>query len=646
MKKKNIFKALLISGLVLGATSCSDFLDQTSPSEHTPDAIASSPYYTSLVLNKVYGELTEEGLYGQLMAITLGANSDIELVDGQDASTTAQSNSERGVCNFNMVAGSWSKIQTTWDKLYEGIEYSNNVIELVNNFDTQSSGETKSNINLMHRYRAEAMTVRALLYLDLVRNFGDVPLKLEGTKTDLSNIYVGKTDRDEIMDSMIVQLEKAIPDLCWAGENSYTTERITKGYAHGLLAQIALQRAGWAIREKAKDGYETAAENSDPTYPTQRPGAAERTKYYQLAQTHLNELIGKGLHQLNPSYENEWYLINQRTLDKKYYENLFEVALGLNKSGEMGYTIGVRVNGVTSRYGKKGNSTGKIKMTAPLFWSYDHKDQRRDVTCAPYTLKETDGVLTEAFDKNSPFGIYCGKWDFRKMNEEWRKAALASSDKVCTGINFVTLRYSQVLLMYAEVMNELNGNPDATTGGVNGLSARDALGMVHERAFADTDKAEAKAYVNGIASDHDAFFNAIVDENAWEFAGECVRKYELERWNLLSKKIDQFKADYKAQISEYPAKLYYKTIKTATDVKIDMNSVCWYAEPENTTGYESVTWWGDEASEKNTQKSNLVGKLPYISSYLNTTVKNRYLLPIATSSIADSQGKLSNSYGY
>ena len=79
--------------------------------------------------------------------------------------------------------------------------------------------------------------------------------------------------------------------------------------------------------------------------------------------------------------------------------------------------------------------------------------------------------MKESFDKNSPFGIYCGKWDIRKMSEEWRQAALGSTEKVCTGINFITLRYSQVLLMYAEVMNELNGNPDATTGGVNGLSA-------------------------------------------------------------------------------------------------------------------------------------------------------------------------------
>ena len=640
--KNNIIKAILMGGLIIGATSCNDFLDQTSPSEHDRTDVFDSPYYTGLALNKVYGQLTEDAAYAQVMAFTVTANSDCELIDGIDASSSVQTSSERGVMNYNAVAGGWSKIADAWDKMYSIIENCNNIVYGV---DHGKYAEGKgSDYTNMQRYKAEALVIRSMCYYDLVKNFGDVPFKTDRTNPTLDNAFIGKTDRDDILESLITDLQTAAEILPWAGTDGYTTEHVTKGYAHALCAQIAMQRAGWAIREKAKDGYETASENSDPTYPTQRPGAAERTKYYQLAQTHLNELIGKGIHQLNPSYENEWYLINQRTLDKQYYENLFEVALGLNKSGEMGYTIGVRVNGATSKYGKKGNSSGKIKMTAPLFWSYDHKDQRRDITCVPYTLKETDGVLTEAFDKNSPFGIYCGKWDFRKMNEEWRKAALASSEKVCTGVNFVTLRYSQVLLMYAEVMNELNGNPDASTGGVNGLSARDALGMVHERAFANADKAEAKAYVNGIASDKDAFFNAIVDENAWEFAGECVRKYELERWNLLSKKIDQFKADYEAQISEYPTKLYYKTIKTATDVKIDMNSVCWYEAPENTTGYEIGTWWGAEATDKD--QKNLVGRLPFISSYLNTTVKNRYLLPIATSSIADSQGKLSNSYGY
>ena len=90
---------------------------------------------------------------------------------------------------------------------------------------------------------------------------------MERSQSDLSNAYLGKTDRDEIMDSLITDLEEIIPDLPWAGEDGYTTEHVTRGYAHGLLANIALTRAGFAIREKAKEGY-IEGENSDPVYPT------------------------------------------------------------------------------------------------------------------------------------------------------------------------------------------------------------------------------------------------------------------------------------------------------------------------------------------------------------------------------------------
>lgn len=84
----------------------------------------------------------------------------------------------------------------------------------------------------------------------------------------MSNAYLEKTDRDVIMDSLMNDLDEAIEYLPWADQASgYTTERTTKGYAHALLAQIAMTRAGYVIREKAKDGYETAS-YSDATYPT------------------------------------------------------------------------------------------------------------------------------------------------------------------------------------------------------------------------------------------------------------------------------------------------------------------------------------------------------------------------------------------
>lgn len=97
----------------------------------------------------------------------------------------------------------------------------------------------------MKRYLGESLTIRAMIYFDLLRYFGDIPLKLESSRSDLSNAYTGKTDRDAIMDTLMIDLEEAINYLPWADDVSgYTTERVTKGYAHGLLAQIALTRAG------------------------------------------------------------------------------------------------------------------------------------------------------------------------------------------------------------------------------------------------------------------------------------------------------------------------------------------------------------------------------------------------------------------
>lgn len=175
----------------------------------------------------------------------------------------------------------------------------------------------------MKRYLGESLTIRAMIYFDLLRYFGDIPLKLESSHSDLSNAYTGKTDRDAIMDTLMIDLEEAINYLPWADDVSgYTTERVTKGYAHGLLAQIALTRAGWAIREEAKSGYETATDYSDPVYPTQRPDADTRKSLYEKALEHLSAIISNGVHQLNPSFYDEWYLLNQLTLDQSYHENI------------------------------------------------------------------------------------------------------------------------------------------------------------------------------------------------------------------------------------------------------------------------------------------------------------------------------------
>lgn len=644
---KHITKTVLFSlGLAALTSSCSDFLNQTSPSELNKQNVYESVYYTSTAVNKLYGLMTEDATYSQYIPIVWGLNSDCEFVDASKTADFSNTASERGNMNYNADPG-WSRISNVWDGLYEIIENANNVIEGVNGSELAKSGGSEQ--RTMLRYKGEALTIRAMAYLDLIHFWGDVPMKLDSSQPDLSNAYLGKTDRDVIMDTLIVNLKEAVNYLPWAGETSdYTTERVTKGYAHALLANIALTRSGWAIREKSKEGYITATDgNSDPTYPTQRCDDATRKQMYELALANLTAVIKSGKHKLNPSVENEWYLLNQLQLDKNYQENLFEVPMGLSKSGELGYTVGIRISGASSYYGAKGNSSGKVGIPSTLFWSYDRNDQRRDITCCNLQLKETNGEIKEDMLGNKPFALYCGKWDIRKMTEEWRQTAInAGASKWFTGINCVRMRYPQVLLMYAEVMNELAG-PDGSYAGDAGLTAREALAQVHNRAFDEAHKADAQAYIVGLPSDKDGFFNAIVDENAWELAGEGFRKFDLIRWNLLSKKIDQFKSDYQKQLSEYPEKIYFNYKDEAYGKAIDMSTVTWYDKLSSDEGkaYEgSKDFWGKEVTDKT--QSNSKELLPSISAGLNTPVKNRYLMPIASQTISTSNGKLHNSYGY
>lgn len=643
---KHIIKTFCLAIGILSTTSCSDFLDQTAPSELPQNSVFESVAYTGFAINKLYGDMAQDETYSQYLPIIWGLNSDCELVDGlgSDTQNTAHN---RGAMNYNVSPG-WSDIAKMWDAMYGIIENANLAIDGIEKSPLIAEGN--ENRTTMLRYKGEALTIRAMIYFDLIRIFGDVPMKMEPSQSDLSNVYLSKTDRDEIMDRLITDLEEAIELLPWAGQVSdYTTERVTKGYAHALLANIALTRSGWMIREKAKEGYVTA-EYSDAVYPTQRCDDATRKQMYELALLHLSAIITNKTHQLNPSVENQWLLINQRTLDNTYHENIFEIPMGMGATGELGYTVGVRMNGNTS-YGH--NSSGKMKLTAPYLYSFHKGDQRRDITCANFDIRQTDGVAKEQLLGNSPFAIYVGKWDVRKFDNELANlvATYDPDSKWMSGINVVRMRYPQVLLMYAEVMNELAGPTGSYTNDA-GITAQKALAEVHNRSFENPETEET--YLNTITRSKEDFFEAIVDENAWELAGEGFRKYDLIRWNLLVDKIIEFKQTYVSQVNDgtYQSTLYFNYSDDAK-TKIDASSITYYGIPE---GMSASNYQGSRSSWGKVDDTQMNTNLPSISSGLvgnsltgskdAVSVKNRYLLPIASTTISASNGVLSNSYGY
>lgn len=127
------------------------------------------------------------------------------------------------------------------------------------------------------------------------------------------------------------------------------------------------------------------------------------------------------------------------------------------------------------------------------------------------------------------------------------------------------MRYPDILLMFAEARYML-GKGENSVNEKAGISAAKALEMVRERAFGSG----SEAVMDYKKVD---FFDAIVNERAWEFGGEGIRKLDLIRWGLLDSKIEEMKVamlymldgthpiqifDKTYQPEDFPNKLYFK----------------------------------------------------------------------------------------
>ena len=126
--------------------------------------------------------------------------------------------------------------------MFTAIERANLVIEglrAYSGYDSRSE---------MAYLLGEALTIRAMVYYDIIKAWGDVPARFVPVESD--NIYGGKGSRDVIFKQILADLEEAIPYLPYPGANAKTsrTDRVNKMFAEGLYARIALMASGYAIR--------------------------------------------------------------------------------------------------------------------------------------------------------------------------------------------------------------------------------------------------------------------------------------------------------------------------------------------------------------------------------------------------------------
>ncbi len=516
MKKIIFLIGILIAGVF---SSCEDYLDAPAKSTLDESIIFSQPDLAQGAVDGIKVPFGETNSYRGRFIPWYGMNTDVEWYN---SSQNAGDNADLAVYNVKPNNANMNTTNNAWAKMYEGIERANICIRGLRLYGNPEPGTELGYL------LGEALTLRAVYYADLLKTWGDVVARFEPISTE--TIYLPKTSREEIYKQLIADLEEASGLVPWPNATSATTtvERVNKAFVKGLRARLALAASGF---QQYPDGVRRS---NDPDLSVE--------KMYQLAYQECMDVINSGSAKLDPSFEDLWRKYNEDYISAGN-ESLWEIPFSAGR-GRVAFTFAVRHRSVDQHTAQaRGGQAGPLPY---VFYDYDLKDTRRDVTCVPYEY----GTAVNGFAQQQLTRL--DLWAFGKYRYEWMARRVTSTND--DGLNKLYMRYAEVVLMAAETANELQG----------ASAAAPFLKMIRRRAFNNADWPEkVDAYVDALTS-KEAMFNAIVDEHKYEFTGEFERKQALIRWNLLKVKLDESKQklyDLRSQSGEYadvPATLYYR----------------------------------------------------------------------------------------
>ncbi|MCB9082042.1 MAG: RagB/SusD family nutrient uptake outer membrane protein [Lewinellaceae bacterium] len=489
MKKRNLVLATLV---LLSTMACSDFLEPDSISTFDTNYIFSNVDDARKGVNAIYVQFGVDGFRSRLSNNMTG-NTDIEHQSGWTSSGDRYQ-----IWDLNALPAN-GDLRQFWNAAYTAIRDANIAIEGILASSALNSADARESRTMYHLL-GEAYTLRAYWYSMLTFHFGDVPNVRDAPKAG-NDFFLPREDRNVILSQVIEDMIGIEEKMLWADELPYSIEQVSREYTLGMIARLALQRGGY---------YLTPAMNMERK--------SDYLDYYKIARDYSQKLMTLKDRAL-PSDFRQVFLNNAKFITPANSDILFEVPFAIG-NGDVGWNIGITVVGGATAKHDYGSGNNYMAIPPSYFYSFDTLDIRRDVTCALY---QVNGDFQEEFNPN-PTNISQGKWS-RYFLEKGPGASSAKG----TGINWPMLRYADVLLMFAEAENELNG-PTA--------DAQGAFRRVRQRAFNPSvwDQ-KVDAYIATISASKETFFNAIVNERAWEFGGEMIRKYELIRWNLYSQKM-------------------------------------------------------------------------------------------------------------
>ncbi|MGV3557391.1 RagB/SusD family nutrient uptake outer membrane protein [Larkinella arboricola] len=302
----------------------------------------------------------------------------------------------------------------------------------------------------------EAKFLRALAYFDLVRTFGDVPL-VTSVSNDVVNVKIPRDPVDKIYQQIFQDLldaEKVLPlNYTASGE----VGRATSGAAKSILAKVYLTRKDWAnAAAKAKEVIDSNAYSLFPDFKDIFPPENKNGREHIFSVQ---------------------YSCNQITYGSSFAKNF-----------AIYFTYPIDLQG------------GAYQATDAFEASYLPGDYRKEVSIIREKKLANGNVV------QSRTGAHTDKY--------WDPTPCGVSQ---ARNNFIVIRYADVLLMYAEALNELNGPTADAFAAINQVRVRARNGK------ATTGPQDLKGLTK------EQFRDAVLQERSWELCFEGHRRWDLLR---------------------------------------------------------------------------------------------------------------------
>ena len=528
MKKRILYILMSIIGYFF--TGCTDYLKEENKVDIEKEGFLVDATQAETVLYGVYQTTTAGALYGYYLSFYFSLGTDCEQAEGNNT------NSWR-ILPTNAYPTTQVEVQDAWRYLYIGIYRANDFLERVSaKFDSYTDKDKQ----LITIYMAEARALRGLFYFELVRRFGHIPLMTTTTMSYMDPREMVQEDPAKVYEFIEADLKYAIETLPYATDDTYRADnsfRFSKGAAMGLLAKVYATWAGNPVNDLSK--WEEAAKTA---------GA----------------LINSGKHDLLPDFEQLWKNTCNSIWDPT--ESLIEISFysptyknSSDPSGRIGKWNGVKTLGIA---GMRGRCAANVKVV--LDFSLDWREEdgvskenpngtkgiidlRRDLSIANYQYDEKGKVLYAGTIENDldptqklreKQNYTPAKWDIEKYVET---GYLLNDDM--SNVNWYVLRYADILLLYAEALNEWKGYPTN--------EAYAAINKVRRRAYGNPANTSACDLPTGL--DQDGFREAVRKERKYELAFEGHRRLDLVRWGIYYETIQQ---TYNDQLDRYSSANY------------------------------------------------------------------------------------------